>query len=156
MPLTAAMNLMPECALASSMASRVSLVNLQKFTLKPWLDPPSMKMLAPAQNTRSLRLVMTTAADFGMFEADALNGVGELDVDAEVVGVELEAVVVAKAAVLAHVHAECRDRTVTWTASSDGTATDASRRRSGQPLRSPSTWLMSEQSSVPADDGRRE
>jgi hypothetical protein len=60
-PLTAARNRTPEWALASSMASRVSLVNLQKFTLKPWLEPPSMKMLAPAQKTRSFMLAMTTA-----------------------------------------------------------------------------------------------
>ena len=61
MPLIAATNLMPECSLASSMASRVSLVYLQKFTFQAWLEPRSMKMLAPAQKIRSFRLVMTTA-----------------------------------------------------------------------------------------------
>ena len=60
-------------------------MNLQKFTLKRCVEPPSMKMLAPAQKMRSLRLVTTTAADLGMLEAEALNRVGELDVDAEVV-----------------------------------------------------------------------
>jgi hypothetical protein len=43
----------PELALASSMALRVSLVNLQKLTLWPWLAPASMRILAPAENTRS-------------------------------------------------------------------------------------------------------
>ena len=38
----------------SSRPLRVSLVNLQKFTFQAWLDVPSMKMLAPEQNTRSL------------------------------------------------------------------------------------------------------
>ena len=81
---------MPECALASSIASRVSLVNLQKFTFHACVEPRSMKMLAPAQKIRSFRLVMTTARTSGMLEADALDRVGELDVDAEVVGVQLE------------------------------------------------------------------
>src|SRR3972149_3177458 len=44
----------PELRLASSMAFRVSLVNLQKLTLWACEDPASMRMLAPAQNTRSL------------------------------------------------------------------------------------------------------
>jgi hypothetical protein len=35
----------------SSRPLRVSLVNLQKFTFQAWLDTPSMKMLAPEQNT---------------------------------------------------------------------------------------------------------
>ena len=46
---------------ASSMALRVSFVNLQKFTLKPCEDCPSIRMLAPAQKTRSLPDVSTTA-----------------------------------------------------------------------------------------------
>ncbi len=47
------------------MPLRVSLVNLQKFTFHAWLDAPSMKMLAPEQNTRSLRLVITTVRTAG-------------------------------------------------------------------------------------------
>jgi hypothetical protein len=35
----------------SSRPLRVSLVNLQKFTFQAWLLTPSMKMLAPEQNT---------------------------------------------------------------------------------------------------------
>ena len=41
-PLHAARNLTPECALASSMPRRVSLVNLQKLTLNGWPDAASM------------------------------------------------------------------------------------------------------------------
>ena len=52
---------------------------------------PSMKMLAPEQNTRFLALVRIDAAHFRMLEADPLQRVGELDVDAEVVRVELRA-----------------------------------------------------------------
>jgi hypothetical protein len=44
---------------------RVSLVNLQKFTFQAWLLTPSMKMLAPEQNTLSFRLVTTTVRTSG-------------------------------------------------------------------------------------------
>ena len=71
------------------MPLRVSLVNLQKFTFHAWLDRPSMKMLAPEQKTRSLALVTTTRAHFGMLEADAVERVVQLDVDAEVVQLSL-------------------------------------------------------------------
>ena len=74
------------------MASRVSLVNLQKFTFAPCVDLPSMRILAPAQKILSLPDLMTTRADFWMLEAQPLNGIVELDVDAEVVGIELELV----------------------------------------------------------------
>ena len=50
--------------------------------------------------------------DFGMLEADALDRVGELDVDAEVVGVELEPVVGRQAGVFLHVHRQRRDGAV--------------------------------------------
>ena len=56
---------MPEWALASSIASRVSLVNLQKLTFHACVEPRSMKMFAPAQKIRSLRLVMTTVRTSG-------------------------------------------------------------------------------------------
>ena len=65
MPLTAARNFTPECALASSIASRVSLVNLQKLTFHACVDPRSMKMLAPAQKIRSFALVITTTRTSG-------------------------------------------------------------------------------------------
>src|ERR1700691_3143189 len=60
----AQMVLSPECSLASSMPLRVSLVNLQKLTLWAWVAPASMRILAPAQNTRGLpeRSRMTRAS----------------------------------------------------------------------------------------------
>jgi hypothetical protein len=63
-------------------------------------------MLAPEQNTRSRPLVTTDRAHFGVLEAQALDRVRELDVDAEVVAVELERVVPAQGALLLHVHQE--------------------------------------------------
>ena len=65
MPLTAAMYVCPEPAVASSMPLRVSLVNLQKLTLWPWVDPASIWMLAPAQKTLSIPPVTTTALTSG-------------------------------------------------------------------------------------------
>ena len=81
---------------------RVSLVNLQKLTFQAWLDTPSMKMLAPEQNTLSRALVITTA-DFGVLEADAVDGVVQLDIDAEVIAVELELVAGTQPAVLVEI-----------------------------------------------------
>src|SRR6185369_16138253 len=51
-------------------------------------------------------------ADFGMLEAQALDGVVELDVHSQVVGVELELVARYEAAVLPDVHVERGHRTV--------------------------------------------
>ncbi len=65
MPFTAATDLRPECADMSSSASRVSLVNLQKFTLKGCELEPSMKMLAPAQKTLSLSESITSTRTSG-------------------------------------------------------------------------------------------
>jgi hypothetical protein len=64
-PFTAAMKGNPEWAVASSMPLRVSLVNLQKLTFQLCEDAASMRMLAPAQNIRSLPLVTTTALTSG-------------------------------------------------------------------------------------------
>ena len=66
----------PECALASSMELRVSLVNLQKLTLWAWEEPASMRMLAPAQNTRSLPDLQHHHLHLGMLEAQPLHGIG--------------------------------------------------------------------------------
>ena len=44
-----------------------------------------------------------------MLEPDALNSVCQLDVDAQIVRVELEAVIVTESAVFADVHRECGD-----------------------------------------------
>ena len=56
-------------------------------------EVPSMKMFAPAQKMRGLEAGDDDARDLGVLEAEALQRVGELDVDAEIVGVELELVV---------------------------------------------------------------
>ena len=94
------------------MPLRVSLVNLQKFTFHAWLDTPSMKMLAPEQNTLSLRAGDDDRAHLGVLEADALQRVVQLDVDAQVVAVELELVAGAEAAVFVDVHRQRGDRAV--------------------------------------------
>ena len=47
------------------MPLRVSFVNLQKFTFHACDDNPSMKMLAPEQNTRSRALVTMTLRTSG-------------------------------------------------------------------------------------------
>ena len=70
-------------------------------------------MLAPAQKMRGLRLADDHRLHLGMLEAQALQRVGQLDVDAEVVGVELQLVVVGpQAGVLLHVHRQRGDRPV--------------------------------------------
>ena len=51
--------------MASSIALRVSLVNLQKFTFQPCEDWLSIRILAPAQKIRSLPEVRTTAPTSG-------------------------------------------------------------------------------------------
>ena len=69
-------------------------------------------MLAPEQNTRSRALMMTTVAHLGALEADAVDGVVELDIDAEVIGIELELVAGPQARVLVEVGKQRRDRPV--------------------------------------------
>ena len=49
-------------------------------------------MLAPAQKIRSFWLATTTTRVSGMLEADTLDGVGELDVDTEIVRIQLQPV----------------------------------------------------------------
>ena len=99
----------PEFSLASSMALRVSLVNLQKLTLWAWVAPASMRILAPAQNTRFLPERSSTTFTSGMLEAQPLHRVGKLDVDAEIVGIELELIAFEQAAILVDVHGQRRD-----------------------------------------------
>ena len=71
-----------------------------------------MKMLAPEQNTRSRALDDDHGARFRALEADAVDGVVELDVDAEVIAVELELVARAQAGVLVEIGEERRHRPV--------------------------------------------
>ena len=68
-----------------------------------------MLMLAPEQKMRSRWLRITTRADLGMLEAQALHGIGQFDIDAEVVGIELQLVAGPEAAILVHVHGEVGD-----------------------------------------------
>ena len=68
-----------------------------------------MRMFAPAQNTRSLPERITTAATLGMLEAQPLHRVGQLDIDAEIVGVELELVAGREAARLVDVELQGGD-----------------------------------------------
>ena len=94
------------------MPLRVSLVNLQKFTFHGCGDAASIRMLAPAQKIFSLPLVTTTVAHLGVLEAQPLHGVVELDVHAEVVGVQLQLVARDQAALLVDVHGQGGDRAV--------------------------------------------
>ena len=112
MPLTAAIHTCPEFADASSMPLRVSLVNLQKLTLWACVDAASIWMLAPAQNTLSTPPVTTTTLHLGVLEAQPLDDVVQLDVDAEVVRVQLQLVVVAKPGIRCHRHRHGGDRSI--------------------------------------------
>ena len=47
--------------------------------------------------------------DVGMLEAQPLHRVGELDIDAEIVGIQLELIAFEQAAVLVDIHGQCRD-----------------------------------------------
>ena len=67
-----------------------------------------MKMLAPEQNTLLPRAGDDDRAHFRMLEADAIDGVVELDVDAEVVAVEFELVARTQAGVLVEIGQERR------------------------------------------------
>ena len=88
---------------------RVSLVNLQKLTLCAWVAPASMRILAPAQNTRFLPERTTTTFTLGMFEAQPLHDVGQFDVDAEIVGIQLELIAFEQPGILVDVHGQRRD-----------------------------------------------
>ncbi len=72
----------------------------------------------------------------GMLEAQPLDGVGQLDVDAEIVGVELELVAFEQRALLVDVHSQRRDVAVDRRASNGDSATDRSGNRSGSCRRS--------------------
>jgi hypothetical protein len=70
-------------------------------------------MLAPEQNMRSCAEVTISAAHLGVLEAHPLDGVGQLDVHAEIVGVELEQVFAAADRLFQlHVHRQGGDRPI--------------------------------------------
>ena len=81
---------------------------------------PSIRMLAPAENTRSRAEVTTTAPTSRVLEAKALDRVVELDIHPEVVRVELELVAGADAALLVHREPENRHRPVDLDSTSGG------------------------------------
>ena len=99
----------PEFSLESSRPLRVSLVNLQKLTLWAWVAPASMRILAPAQNTRFLPERTSTTLTAGMLEAQPLHRVGEFDIDAEIVGIQLELIALEQPAILVDIHGQGRD-----------------------------------------------
>ena len=108
-PFTAHTQTCRDSAVASSIPLRVSLVNLQKFTFQPCEDWLSMRMLAPAQKIRSFPGCKDHGAHLRMLEAEALDGVVQLDVHTEVVGVQLELVAGDEAAGFLDVHGQRRD-----------------------------------------------
>ena len=69
-------------------------------------------MFAPAQKILSFADGEHDGAHLGMFEPQPLHRVVQLDVDAEVVGVELELVPVDQTAVLVDIHRERRHSAV--------------------------------------------
>ena len=94
------------------MPLRVSLVNLQKFTFHAWVDVPEHEDVGARAEHAVLGARDDDAAHFRMLEANALQRVGELDVDAEVVRIELELVAGIDAAILVDVHRQRRDGSV--------------------------------------------
>ena len=96
--------------MASSIDIRVSLVNLQKFTLCPWLAPPSMRMLAPAQNTPSLPERSTTARTSGCSKRSRCTASYKLDVHAKIVGIQLQLIALEQPAGRIDVHDQVRHR----------------------------------------------
>ena len=77
------------------MASRVSLVNLQKFTLCAVRRFAEHADIGAGAEHIVLAGLDDDAAHFRMLEAQPLHRVVQFDVDAEVVGIELELVVTA-------------------------------------------------------------
>ena len=65
-------------------------------------------MLAPAQNTRFLA-DQQHHLDAGMLEAEPLHRVREFDVDAEIVGIQLELIAFEQPAILVDIHCQRGD-----------------------------------------------
>ena len=104
------------------MPLRVSLVNLQKFTFQAWLDDAEHEDVGARAEDAVLAAGDDDRAHFGVLEADAVERVGELDVDAEVVAVELELVAGADAGVFGDVERQAGERAFDARASSAGSA----------------------------------
>ena len=94
------------------MPLRVSFVNLQKLTFHACDEVPEHEDVRAGAEDALLAARDDHAPHFGMLEADPLQRVGELDVDAEVVRIELELVAGIEAAILVDVQRQRRDRAV--------------------------------------------
>ena len=79
-----------ENSLESSMPLRVSLVNLQKFTLSAVRGAREHADIGAGAEHARLAGAQHHHLHLGMLEAQALQRIGKLDIDAEVVGIELE------------------------------------------------------------------
>ena len=84
-------------------------MNLQKLTLKRVGRGAQHVDVGARAEDAVLAARDHDGAHLGVLEAQALDGVGELDVDAEVVAVELERVAGAQRPLLLHVHHEPRE-----------------------------------------------
>ena len=91
------------------MPLRVSLVNLQKFTFQRVARQPKHVDVGARAEHALFRAGDDHALHFGMLEADAVERVVQLDVHAQVVGVELELVAGHDAAVLVDIHGQRRN-----------------------------------------------
>ena len=87
-------------------------MNLQKFTFQPWLELAEHHDVRAGAEHPLLQAGDHDGVDLGMLEADALQGVRELDIDPEIVRIELQAVVGRQAGVFLDVHRQGRDRPV--------------------------------------------
>ena len=81
-------------------------MNLQKLTLWAWVATASMRMFAPAQKTRSLADAARRRPTSGCSKRMPLHDVGEFDIDAEIVGIELQLVAFEQAALFVDIHIE--------------------------------------------------
>ena len=91
------------------MPLRVSLVNLQKLTLWAWVAPRQHADVGAGAEHAVLARAQHHHLHPGMLEAQPLHGVGEFDVDAEVVGIQLELIALEQPAILVDVHGQRRD-----------------------------------------------
>jgi hypothetical protein len=111
MPFKAARNFSPLWRLASSIASRVSFVNLQKLTFQAGGASKHEDVRARARDAL-LQARDDDRAHLGMFEADPLDGIRQLDVDPRSYEFQLQPVVGPETAVFLDVHRQRRDSAV--------------------------------------------
>ena len=84
-------------------------MNLQKFTLGRCGEPAEHADVGARAEARSVDHREDHARTSGCSKRSRCDRVGQLDVDAEVVGVQLELVVALQGAILVHVHGEVGD-----------------------------------------------